>query len=148
MIELRTYQRETGVTKQDINDLTYDIVGAAIEVHKELGPGLLESVYHSCMKQELKYRKLNFASEMPVKIQYKGVIVDSDMRCDLVVEDKVVVELKAVESVPPVFEAQLLTYMKLLKLPKGILFNFACKNIFQEGQRTYVNEFFRRLPDA
>ena len=117
-------------------------------MHKELGPGLLESVYHSCMKQELKYRKLNFASEMPVKIQYKGVIVDSDMRCDLVVEDKVVVELKAVESVPPVFEAQLLTYMKLLKLPKGILFNFACKNIFQEGQRTYVNEFFRRLPDA
>ena len=117
-------------------------------MHKELGPGLLESVYHSCMKQELKYRKLNFASEMPVKVQYKGVIVDSDMRCDLVVEDKVVVELKAVESVPPVFEAQLLTYMKLLKLPKGILFNFTCKNIFQEGQRTFVNELFRRLPDA
>jgi GxxExxY protein len=136
------------VTKQEINDLTYDIVGAAIEVHKELGPGLLESVYHSCMKQELRYRKLNFASELPVKVQYKGVIVDSDMRCDLVVEDRVVVELKAVESVPPVFEAQLLTYMKLLKKPKGILFNFTCKNIFQEGQRTFVNELYRRLPDA
>ncbi len=135
------------MTKQSLNNLTYDIVGAAIEVHKELGPGLLESVYHSCMKHELKNRRLNFISELPVKVLYKGFYVDSDLRCDLLVEESIVVELKAVETVPPVFEAQLLTYMKLLKKPKGILFNFTCQNIFKQGQRTFVNDLFSRLPD-
>lgn len=135
------------MTKQYLNDLTYIIVGAAIEVHKELGPGLLESVYHSCMKHELKSRQLNFSSELPVKVRYKGFSVDADLRCDLLVEESIVVELKAVETVPPVFEAQLLTYMKLLNKPKGILFNFTCKNIFKDGQRTFVNEIFSRLPD-
>ena len=135
------------ITKKVLDDLTYQIVGAAIEVHKTLGPGLLESVYHKCLKQEFFERKLSYASELFVPVNYKGIEVDAELRCDFLIEDKIVVELKAVDAIAPVFEAQLLTYMKLLQKPKGILINFNCANLFKEGQRTYVNEFFRILPE-
>jgi GxxExxY protein len=82
-----------------------------------------------------------------VNLQYKGSAIDADLRCDLLVEDQIVVELKAVESILPVHEAQLLTYMKLMKMPKGILLNFNCINIFHEGQRTFVSESFKNLPE-
>ncbi|MCW5912265.1 MAG: GxxExxY protein [Cyclobacteriaceae bacterium] len=134
------------MTKKYLDELTYEIVGAAIEVHKSLGPGLLESVYHKCLKQELMIRNLNFGSEF-VPVEYKGIHVETDLRCDFLVENSIVVELKAVDIIAPVFEAQLLTYMKLLGKPKGILINFNCANLFKEGQRTYVNEYFRLLPD-
>lgn len=135
------------MTKKYIDELTYTIIGAAIEVHKSLGPGLLESVYHKCLKQEFMLRSVNFGSEFIVPVEYKGIHVETDLRCDFLVEGAIVVELKAVDSIVPVFEAQLLTYMKLLEKPKGILINFNCANLFKEGQRTYVNEYFRLLSD-
>jgi GxxExxY protein len=132
-------------TKSYIKDLTYKINGAAIEVHKELGPGLLESVYHKCLKRELELRDIKFKSELIIPIDYKGIAIDSELRCDLFVEDVIVVELKSVEKILPIHQSQLLTYMKLLESPQGILINFNCSNIFNEGQKTYVNEIYRTL---
>ena len=135
------------MTKKYLNDLTYKIIGAAIEVHKSLGPGLLESVYHKCLKQELELRNLSFSSELIVPVSYKGIDIDAELRCDLLIGNAIAVELKAVDAIAPIFEAQLLTYMKLLQKPKGIIINFNCTNLFKEGQKTYVNELFRELPD-
>lgn len=135
------------ITKKQLDDLTYEIIGSAIEVHKEMGRGLLENVYHQCLKEELRHRKINFLTEMKIPVIYKGNILDIDFRCDLFIEQCIVVELKSVTEITPVYEAQLLTYMKLLKCPKGILLNFNCSNMFKEGQKTFVNEYFRGLPD-
>ena len=99
------------------------------------------------MLEELLHRKINFCTELIIPIQYKNKILDIDFRCDIFVENCMVVELKAVKEINVTFEAQLLTYMKLLKAPKGILINFNCSNIFNEGQKTYVNEYFRNLDD-
>ena len=99
------------------------------------------------MKQEFFLRELTFISEFLVPVHYKGINVNADLRCDFVVMDLVIVELKAVDGIAPVHEAQLLTYMKLLEKPKGILINFNCVNLFKEGQKTFVNEIFRSLPD-
>lgn len=133
------------ITQNYLKDLTYKINGAAIEVHKELGPGLLESIYHKCMIQELNIRKIRYLSEVRVPYYYKGIELDVDLRCDFVIENIIAVELKAVEIILPVHEAQLLTYMKLLKVPKGILINFNVVNLIKEGQKTFVNEQFRLL---
>lgn len=135
------------MTKKYLNDITYQIVGAAIEVHKTLGPGLLENVYHKCLKQELFLRQMKYASELIVPVNYKGLELDAELSCDILVEDAIVVEIKSVDAIAPVFEAQILTYMMLLKKPKGILINFNCANLFKEGQKTYVNELFRNLPE-
>lgn len=135
------------MTKKFLDDLTYKIISAAIEVHKDLGPGLLESVYQKCLKQEFFLRELKYSSELFVPVQYKGIEMDTELRCDFLVEDSIVVELKAVDALAPVHEAQILTYMKLLHKPKGILINFNCANLFKEGQRTFVNELFRKLTD-
>ena len=133
------------MTKSDLNQLTYDIIGAAIEVHHQLGPGLLESIYHECMKIELTNRNIPFRTEMAVPVIYDQQKLETVLRCDLYVADSVVVELKAVKAIEPIFEAQLLTYMKLLDSPKGILINFNCTNIFREGQKTLVNSLYREL---
>lgn len=134
------------LTKKHLDELTYEVVGAAIEVHKIMGRGLLESVYHQCLKEELQHRKINFLTEMFIPVYYKGKLLNIDFRCDLFIENALVVELKTVQELNPVFEAQLLTYMKLLQAPKGILINFNCSNIFREGQKTLVNEYFSSLP--
>jgi len=133
------------LTKEYLDKLTYQIIGCAIEVHTIMGRGLLESVYHQCMKEELEHRKINFCTEMKIPVVYKGKSLDLDFRCDLFIENCIVVELKAVNEMNKIYEAQLLTYMKLLQCPKGILINFNCSNIFNEGQKTYVNEFFSKL---
>ncbi|MDD4227739.1 MAG: GxxExxY protein [Mariniphaga sp.] len=133
------------ITKKYLDELTYEIIGSAIEVHKFMGSGLLESVYHQCLKEELMLRKINFLTEMKIPVVYKGKTLDIDFRCDLFIENCIVVELKAVNEIHPIFDAQLLTYMKLLKCPKGILTNFNCSNIFKEGQKTFVNEYFSKL---
>lgn len=99
-------------------------------MHKVLGKGLLESVYHQCLKEELLHRKINFLTEMKVPVTYRGKILDVDFRCDLFIEQCIVLELKSVQNLTPVFEAQLLTSMKLLSCPKGILINFNCSNVF------------------
>ena len=134
-------------TKKYLNELSYQLIGAAIDVHRELGPGLLESVYEKCFKKELLLRQLDFQSQLKVPVSYKGLEVDTELRLDLLAEELIVVELKAVEAIIPVHEAQLLTYMKLLNKPKGIIINFNCTNIFKEGQRTMVNGLFANLPD-
>ena len=135
------------LTKRDIDEITYSVIGAAIEVHKTLGPGLLESVYQKFLKYELSIRGLTYKSEMIVPVQYKNVNIDINLRCDLYIEECLVVDLKTINSFHSIHFAQLLTYMKLLKAPKGILINFHCAKIFKEGQKTFVNEFFRILPD-
>jgi len=135
------------LTKNYLDKLTYEIVGSAIEVHKIMGRGLLESVYLQCMKEELRDRKINFLTEMRIPVEYKNSVLDIHFRCDLFVENCLVVELKTSQYLNEVYEAQLLTYMKLLKAPKGILINFNCSNIFYEGQKTFVNEYFRDLPE-
>ncbi len=133
------------ITKEYLTDLTYKVNGAAIEVHKILGPGLLESVYHKCLCKELTLRKIDFVSEYQIPFNYKGLDLDISLRCDLYIENILVVELKSLETVLPVHEAQLLTYMKFLNAPKGLLINFNVSNIFKEGQRTFVNEYYRNL---
>ncbi|MBX3163542.1 MAG: GxxExxY protein [Bacteroidetes bacterium] len=133
------------LTKKYLDDLTYNVVGAAIEVHKTMGKGLLESVYHQCMLVELEHRNINFSTELKIPAYYKNKELNIDFRCDLFIENCLVLELKAATEMNPLFEAQLLTYMKLLKAPKGILINFSCENIFAEGQKTYVNEYYRNL---
>ena len=135
----------SSLTKSQLDDLTYEVVGAAIEVHKIMGSGLLENLYHACMKEELLFRNINFLTQFKIPVSYKNKELTVDFRCDLFVEDCLVVELKAVKDMHPSFDAQLLTYMKLLKAPKGILFNFNCSNIFNQGQRTFVNDYFRDL---
>ena len=133
------------ITQKYLDELTYEVVGAAIEVHKIMGRGLLENLYHQCLKEELAHRKINFLTELKIPIIYKDKELETDFRCDLFIENCLVVELKSVNEMANVFEAQLLTYMKLLKSPKGILINFNCSNIFKEGQKTYVNEYFKLL---
>jgi GxxExxY protein len=122
------------------------ILGAAIEVHKELGPGLLESVYEKCLLHLLKQKGLTVTSQQKVPIIFKGLYLDSDLRFDMLVEDCIIVEIKAVDCLMSIYEAQLLTYLRLLEKLKGILFNFNCMNIFNEGQKTLVNDIFARLP--
>ncbi len=138
-------QAYTKISRREIDELSYEVIGAAIEVHKEMGRGLLESVYHQCMLEELNQRNISHTSELKIPVCYKGKNLNVDFRCDLFVENCLVVELKAMNELLSGFEAQLLTYMKLLKAPKGILINFNSANIFQEGQKTLVNEFYRNL---
>lgn len=135
------------VSKKYIDELSYKIIGCAIEVHKTLGPGLLESVYERCLVRELILKDLQVQSQIRVPVNYKGLDLEADLRLDLLVEDLIVVEIKAVEAMNAVYEAQLLSYMKLLEKPKGLLLNFYCTNIFKEGQRTFVNNVYASLPD-
>lgn len=135
------------LSKSYLTDLIYRVNGAAIEVHKEVGSGLLESVYHKCLKKELTLRKIEFQSELIVSVNYKGLDLDTELRCDLLVENVLPVELKAVEYLLPVREAQIMTYMKLLEVPKGLLLNFNVTNLYNEGQKTFVNELYRNLPE-
>ncbi len=105
-------------------ELTRQIIGAAIEVHRTLGPGLLESAYQSCLAQELGLRGIPFHSEVPIPVSYKGVNLECGFRLDLLVADKVVLEIKSVEAVLPVHEAQLLTYLRVSGHQVGLLINF------------------------
>jgi|SRR5438270_5434812 len=112
------------VQKLRYEDLTREIIGAAIEVHKAVDPGFLEGVYEECLCHELKLRNLNFERQLIVPVTYKGVTLDCGYRLDLLVEGTVILELKSVDRIHPIFEAQLLTYMRLLEKPVGLLINF------------------------
>ena len=105
-------------------ELTFEIRGAATEVHKELGPGLLESAYEKCLCYELSQRKIAFERQVSLPVSYKNLKLDCGYRLDLVVEQTCVLELKAVNEITNVFKAQLLTYMKVGKYPVGLLINF------------------------
>ena len=134
------------MTKKEITKLSYEITGFAIKVHKELGPGLLESVYEQCLKYELEQNGYNVKQRLVVKIKYGDINLESELKVDLLVNDLVVVELKAVENTLPIHEAQLLTYMKLLKKPQGLLINFNSTNI-TKSLKPLVNEYFSKLED-
>jgi GxxExxY protein len=105
-------------------ELTEKIIGAAIEVHRELGPGLLESAYEAALAHELALRGVRFARQKEMPVRYKGFLIEVGYRLDLLVEDQVVVELKAVTEMHPIYEAQLITYLRLSNLRVGLLINF------------------------
>jgi GxxExxY protein len=116
--------RREGAEKLVINGLTDKIIGAAIEVHKALGPGLLESAYEECLAHELSFAGIPFERQVPLPITYRSNQLDCGYRLDFLVERTVVLELKALESLQPIHEAQLLTYLKLGGWPVGLLINF------------------------
>ena len=132
------------MTKKEVTQLSYDITGLAIKVHKELGPGLLESVSEKCLKYELEFNGYEIKQQLLVKIDYFDLELVSDLRLDLLVNDCVIVELKTVESLLPIHEAQLMTYMKLLRKPQGLLINFNTTNI-TKSLKPIVNEYFAKL---
>jgi GxxExxY protein len=109
-------------TKADA--LSKEVIGAAIEVHRVMGPGLIESVYEKCLQRELELRGIEAAKQMAVSVEYKGLVFEDNLRCDLLVEGCLLIELKAVETLHPVSKAQLLSYMRLLNVPVGLLINF------------------------
>jgi GxxExxY protein len=135
------------ISKKHVNELTYKVIGCAIEVHKYLGPGLLESVYEKCFLRELILRRIAYKNQVWVPLEYKGIELDTELRLDVLVEDILCVELKAQEGLLPIHDAILLSYMQMLQKPKGILINFHCVNIFKEGQKTLVNNLFSLLPE-
>jgi GxxExxY protein len=108
----------------DIGDLTGEVIGAAIEVHKILGPGLLESTYEECLCRELELRKIPYERQKELPIEYKGLKLDCGYRLDILVANRLILELKACESLQPIHEAQLLTYLKLTGIKLGLLINF------------------------
>lgn len=134
------------MTKKEVTQLSYNIIGCAIMVHKALGPGLLESVYERCLKYELEKNGFQVKQQLIVPVIYDAIEMEVDLRVDLLVNDTIVVELKAIENILPVHEAQLLTYMKLLKKPQGLLINFFTDNITKKS-KPFVNEYFRELKD-
>lgn len=116
------------------NELIYEVIGASMEVYNVLGPGLLESVYEKALLYELKLRGLKVSSQIPVNIEYKGNVIGSDLRLDIIVEDILIVELKSVESLLPVHFKQIRTYMRLLNKPMGLLINFNVSD-FKNGYK-------------
>jgi GxxExxY protein len=119
------------------NQVTERIIGGVIEVHRALGPGLLESVYEECLAIELGLRKLRVVRQLPIPVVYKGRRVGVDLKIDLLVEDHVVVELKAVERLLPIHDAQLLTYLRLTSKPLGLLINFNVP-VLKDGVRRLI----------
>ena len=126
--------------QQRLDSITEKIIGAAISVHRELGPGLLESAYEECVCFELGQLGLRFERQVPLPVQYKKVKLDCGYRMDIVVENLVIVELKAAERIIPVHEAQLLSYLKLARLRVGLLLNFHTP-VLKSGLKRIVNNF-------
>ncbi len=129
--------------KESLDEISRRIIGAAIEVHRHLGPELLESAYESCLVFELKRHGLSIEEQKPLPVVYKAVKLDFGYRLDLVVEDEIVVEIKAVERLLPIHEAQLLSYLRLSNKRVGLLMNFHVA-VLKNGLKRIVNEF----PDA
>ena len=126
-------------TQAHENQLSYEIIGAAMEVHRELGPGLIESVYEEALCHELHLRGLSFERQQPVLISYKGIKLATDLRLDLLVEEKVIIDLKAKEQLSFLDKPKLLTYLRLLKLRLGLLINFHTP-ILKDGGFRVVND--------
>ena len=133
------------ITQKYLTDLTYRINGACIEVHKILGSGLAEIVYHKALEEEFKIRNINYKSEFRIPIFYKDSKLDCDFKCDFLIENLIVLELKSVSAILDVHKFQVLNYMNLLKVPKGILVNFNVKNLYHRGQETFINKYYDEL---
>jgi len=124
-------------TKMEFDDLSTRVIGCAIEVHRFLGPGLLESAYEQCLAYELNRNGIAFHLQHPQPVQYKEIRLDCGFRIDMLVENQLIVELKSIEAIKPIHEAQLLTYMKLANVKIGLLINFNNKQV-KDGIRRFV----------
>lgn len=122
----------------NLNVLTQAVIGACIEIHRQLGPGLLESAYEECLCHELTLRGIPFSRQHPLPVVYKGIRLECVYRLDVLVENRLILELKATEAILPVHEAQLLTYLKLSGLPLGLLLNFNVP-VFKQGIKRFAN---------
>ncbi|HJC93805.1 MAG TPA: GxxExxY protein [Candidatus Phocaeicola excrementigallinarum] len=121
----------------ELNQLSYDIIGCAYQVHKKLGPGLLESTYETCLCYELQKKGIQYERQKELNINYDGILLQNAYRIDLLVENKIMLELKAVDELKPIHTAQLLTYMKLSNIHIGLLINFNTVNL-QNGIKRYA----------
>ena len=126
-----------GTNRLHHSELTGEIIGAAVEVHKHLGPGLLESAYEECLCRELGLRGVLFERQKPLPLAYKGIVLECGYRLDLLVESRIIVEIKSVETLAPIHEAQLLTYIKLARMRVGLLMNFNVP-ILKDGIKRFV----------
>jgi GxxExxY protein len=135
------------ITQKYVNQIAYKIIGCAIEVHKELGPGLLESLYEECLVYELMDKGLKVTSQQQIIPLYKGIECKSRLRFDIMVEDLVLVENKSTNGFSPIDQAQLLSYMNILKKPKGLLINYNVMNITTDGLIPLVNKYFQKLSE-
>ena len=123
--------------KKGFDDLSYAVIGAAIEVHRHLGPGLLESTYQQCLARELSLNHIDFKMEYPLPVEYKGIQLDCGYRIDMFIENVIILELKSVERLKAIHEAQLLSYMKLTGVERGFLINFNVA-VLKQGLKSFV----------
>ncbi len=133
-------------TQKGINQLSYEIVGCAIEVHKQLGPGLLESIYEECLVEELTSHNFQIKTQVQLPLRYKTKILKHTFKLDILVNNLVVIEVKAIENILPVHKAQLLTYLKLAQKPKGLLINFHTDSITKSAI-PLVTDLFAQAPE-
>ncbi len=138
MYEFLTTESTEHTEKEELDPLTGKIIGAAMEIHRALGPGLLESAYEACLIYELRLRKLRIEPQKSMSVFYKDVMLDCGYRVDLVVEDQVIVEIKSVNSLAPIHEAQLLSYLKLSDCKVGLLINFNVKMLKEAIRRMRI----------
>ncbi|MDP8234822.1 MAG: GxxExxY protein [Candidatus Erginobacter occultus] len=137
--EARRTRRRGEVNALKENDLATAIIGAAIEVHKTLGPGLLESAYQASLARELSLKNIRYEREKALPLEYKGIKLDCGYRLDFIIEGLVIVELKSVEKILPIHQAQILTYLKLLKLKLGLILNFNVEYLRYGVKRIALN---------
>ncbi len=128
------------MTNVELNRLSKEILDASIQVHKEMGPGLLESVYEICLIEELKFRNINATSQVELPLIYKGRKLNKEFRIDVLVENEIILELKTVEKILPVHEAQIISYLKLADKRLGFLINFNV-SLLKQGFHRFVNKF-------
>ncbi|WP_308006037.1 GxxExxY protein [uncultured Chryseobacterium sp.] len=133
------------LTKKYINELTYKIIGACIEVHKIVGPGLYEEIYHKCLEREFDLLGIKYKSELEIPLIYKDLKIDCKVKCDFLIENTIVLEIKSVTEFHNIHRAQTMNYMNLLKVSKSILVNFNVYNLYHEGTETFVNKDFENL---
>ena len=121
----------------EFSELSNKVIGCAIEVHKSLGPGLLESAYQQCLCHELKLNQINFQQEKPLPVNYKGCQLDCGYRIDILIENEIILELKSIERLQPIHEAQILSYMKLANIKQGFLINFNV-TLLKDGLKSFI----------
>jgi GxxExxY protein len=134
---LTTEDTEITKTAKNINELTERLIGCAIEVHRALGPGLLESTYEMCLCRELNLQEIPFLRQQPIPVLYKGVKLDCGYRADLIVDGRLLVEIKSIDQIVAIHDAQLLSYLKLSSLKVGLLINFNVR-MLKDGIRRRV----------
>jgi GxxExxY protein len=136
-------RRDTEAQRKLLNDLSGKVIGLCIEIHRELGPGLLESAYEECLAYELSMANIGFEHQKPLPVRYKEVLLDCGYRLDFLIEGALIVELKAVMELHPIHEAQLLTYLKLDRKPLGLLINFNVPTLKQGVKRVVYGDLFK-----